>query len=288
MENKELAVTKEQGQDNAISFFEGVQDNYTTDARLYVKFLKKGSLSHSWEAIQKYLDEVNRNCSIPTYNKKVAMIKKRLRTAFDEAYVNNNSEGRYRLEGFLSRLKLGRTADPAVDERKVLTVEEFDKLIACPDMPTPVKLVSLFLWFTGTRISEALSVKLKNIDIFEDKVFIKLIGKGKKERTVKIKPELFKDITEYFKGGKLLFEKSDHGPYRREYISVQLLRIGRKVLDRKVSSHRLRHSFATRIYRDHPEALPGLSKYLGHSKVSTTSDLYVHTTLDDEMLGLDK
>ncbi|MBA7525017.1 Tyrosine recombinase XerC [subsurface metagenome] len=288
MKNKELVTTKEQGQDNAIAFFEGVQDNYTTDARLYVKFLKQSSLPHSWEAIEKYLDEVNRNCSIPTYNKKVAMIKKRLRTAFDEAYGNNNSEGRYRLEGFLSRLKLGRTADPAVDERKVLTVEEFDKLIAYPDMPTPVKFISLFLWFTGTRISEALSVRLKDIETYKDKVHIKITGKGRKERTVKIKPALFKDIIDYFKSDKLLFEKPNHRPYRREYISVQLLRIGRKVLDRKVSSHRLRHSFATRIYKNHPEALPGLSKYLGHSKVSTTSDLYVHTTLDDEMLGFDK
>jgi len=288
METKELATTKEQGQENAIAFFEGVQDNYTTDARLYVRFLRNQGLEHGWDAIERYLKELSKTAAVPTVNKKIAMFKKRLRTAFDEAYGNNNSEGRYRLEGFLSRLKLGRTADPAIDERKVLTIEEFNRLIAYPDMPAPVKFISLFLWFTGARISEALSVRLKNIDTFEDKIFIKITGKGKKERTVKIKPELYQDITEYFKSDKFLFEKPDHRPYRREYISVQLLRIGRKVLDRKVSSHRLRHSFATRIYKDHPEALPGLSRYLGHSKVSTTTDLYVHTTLDDSMLGFDK
>ena len=58
---------------------------------------------------------------------------------------------------------------------------------------------------------------------------------------------------------------------------------GWRILRKDISAHTLRHSFATRMI-DEGKSIKGVSKYLGHSNVSTTLDLYVHSELDWEAL----
>ena len=75
------------------------------------------------------------------------------------------------------------------------------------------------------------------------------------------------------------------GPYTRFYVSNAIKAAGRIYLDREISAHTLRHSFATeKIAKTHKTT--AVSEYLGHSSVSTTLQLYNHGELTDDDLDL--
>jgi integrase len=54
---------------------------------------------------------------------------------------------------------------------------------------------------------------------------------------------------------------------------------GQKILKKRVYPHMLRHTWATEMLKMYPEHLSGISSYLGHSKVSTTANMYIHGKL---------
>ena len=64
---------------------------------------------------------------------------------------------------------------------------------------------------------------------------------------------------------------------------MAIKKAGWSILKKDISAHTLRYSFATRMI-DEGKSIKGVSKYLGHSNVSTTLDLYVHSELDWEAL----
>ena len=289
MENKQLVPTD--GQDDwqkEIKLFEDIQDNYTTESRLFVKYLRDAGLPLDFGSIEKYLNGERDRVGVAAYNKKLAMMKRRLRDIFDTTYKGNNAEGKFVLEGFLTRMKPGKLATTAVDEHKILLPEDYEKLIAYEGLCTPIRLFAKFLWVTGCRISETIDIRLKNVKVYKGDDYniaeIRVIGKGFKERKIKILEELYNEINGYFEGKVYLFEKPNGRQYKRQYVSTRLLLDGRKAIGKDVSAHRFRHGFATRKYQAHPESLAGLSKYLGHSKVSITSDLYIHTNFSDQQL----
>jgi integrase/recombinase XerD len=110
-------------------------------------------------------------------------------------------------------------------------------------------------------------------------VAARIIGKGNKERVLKLPAELVDRCRETFGGSQWLLETSGGRPYRREYVSNQIKRAGERVLGRHISAHTLRHSFASlKIART--GKIKAVSEYLGHSTTSITLDMYVHESLD--------
>jgi len=280
---KELIVKTE---NDIKAVMTGIEDNYTDDIRQYFKWIEAQGRGHSFGTIEDYIQHlIDKGASANTINKRIAALKKRMRQIFQESPLAGSFEEEHKLEGFLRRLKTASVATVAVDKRKVISKEEYELLIGDETMPASIKFFCKFLWFTGARISETLNIRLKDCKPQNGITYIRVFGKKRKERTLRIATDFYNGILEHFKGKKYLFEKSG-GTYRREYVSMRIRSHSMKIIGRPISAHCLRHSFATRTYEEYPSHLVGLSKYLGHSKTSITTDLYVEQRLSDEMLNI--
>jgi len=262
------------------------QDSYSDDARYFVDFLSSHQLGVTLHGLQLYVDHLNavvdgRRLSASTFNKRLQGAKKRLRYLFRISPDNFSVLNRYRFEEALKGFKPKKINSISVPEENMLTPNEVQLLINGMEDKTVAIMVE-FLYATGLRISEALGALLSNLRYSNSKYILTVIGKGSKERRVFVSQELIRRIQGRFGGVQYLFEHQGK-PYNRISISQRIATQGKIILGKKISAHTLRHSFATNTL-ERTGNLKGVSKYLGHSSVSTTANLYIHSELSwDEL-----
>lgn len=142
------------------------------------------------------------------------------------------------------------------------------------------------LYSSGLRISELCELKVNMID-FNDG-YIKVFGKGAKERIVPIAPVSLKVINEYRNSQRLEFlngKKSDYLILNQRGSNIsrmgvwKILRglVNRTTIRKKVSPHTLRHTFATHLLEGGAD-LRAVQLMLGHSDISTTQ-IYTHVDI---------
>ncbi len=176
-----------------------------------------------------------------------------------------------------------------------LTIEEVDKLLNI----NPVKIYDYrniamleTLYATGVRVSELCNMKLSDINY--DDCTIKIFGKGKKERIVPINESSYKALTEYINSYRSFLLKSKTSEYvfinnfGNPISRVGFFKILKKVcndagIQKDVSPHTLRHSFATHLLNNGAN-LRVIQQLLGHSNITTTQ-IYSH--LSNESLKND-
>jgi integrase/recombinase XerC len=174
-----------------------------------------------------------------------------------------------------------------------LTIDEISHLldnIKNEDLPTkkPLRDKTIFelLYATGVRCSELVNIKLNDID-FDNKL-IRVFGKGRKERLVlfgdKAKTKLIQYINEERQQSESLSEALFHNN-RNEILtsrSIQrIIEMFRKFLqiERKITPHKLRHSFATHMLNQGVD-LRIVQELLGHKTLSST-EKYTHVTMTE-------
>ena len=145
-----------------------------------------------------------------------------------------------------------------------------------------------FMYSTACRVSELCEVKISDIDFDED--YIKLTGKGSKQRLVPIGAELKINLLEYIKlrnnfvkkDMSYLFISKNRNKLERTsvYRVVKNIAINNNVKN-NVHPHTLRHSAATHMLESGCD-LRTLQEFLGHSSVSTTK---IYTKLTKEFLS---
>ena len=150
------------------------------------------------------------------------------------------------------------------------------------------KTILDFMYSTACRVSELCEVKISDIDFEED--YIKLTGKGSKQRLVPIGTELKQNLIEYSKlrneflkkDISYLFISKNRNKLERTsvYRLVKNIAINNKVKN-NVHPHTLRHSAATHMLESGCD-LRTLQEFLGHSSVSTTK---IYTKLTKEFLS---
>ncbi|MET3730971.1 site-specific tyrosine recombinase XerD [Moheibacter stercoris] len=172
-----------------------------------------------------------------------------------------------------------------------LSVEEIDQLIAEIDLGTAEgernRAILETLYGCGLRVSELTELKLS--DLFFEENFIRVIGKGNKQRLIPISDYTIKYIDIYRK------EIRVHLPIQKGFEDfVFLNRRGKKLtrvmiftiiknlaekagLRKKISPHTFRHSFATHLLKNGAD-LRSIQMMLGHESITTT-EIYTH--LDD-------
>ncbi len=167
-----------------------------------------------------------------------------------------------------------------------LTEEEINKLLDI-NLVTPFdyrnKAMLELLYATGLRISELVNLKITDIDLHN--CFVRVFGKGKKERIVPIGDVAIKYLTIYVDRYRDVILKDKISDYL--FISNSLKNISRqgffKILkkecercgiEKNVSPHVLRHSFATHML-SHGADLRVIQELLGHEDISTTQ-IYAH------------
>jgi integrase/recombinase XerD len=167
---------------------------------------------------------------------------------------------------------------------KIVSEEVIEKLQnAILTLPPPddirAELILLILYGSGLRVSELIS--LKRNTIIENK-FIRVFGKGSKERIVPISPRVASLMPEWLatcKESVWLFPSVNpkkHITRQRVFQILKDLAINSGVDVTKISPHVLRHAFATHIL-DNGADLLSVKKMLGHQDISTT-EIYTHVT----------
>lgn len=165
---------------------------------------------------------------------------------------------------------------------KVLSVSEVDTLLS-QELPVLSKVILEILYATGMRVSELSNLNLDNINLKHN--YVKCSGKGSKERLVPI-GKIAKDaLVAYLEQRTLIIEKYEieskylllHENGRkvtRQDIYHLIADLGEKVLNKHITPHTLRHSFATHLLENGAD-LRVVQELLGHSDVATTQ-LYTH------------
>lgn len=171
---------------------------------------------------------------------------------------------------------------------EVLSIEEIDSMLQAIDLSKPEgqrnKAMIETLYSCGLRVSELVGLRISHL-YFNDG-FIKILGKGNKERLVPISNKAIKEINLYVKGYRV------HMEIPRQYADIlflnrrakQLTRVmiftivkdlAKKIgLKKQVSPHTFRHSFATHLV-DGGADLRAVQEMLGHESIITT-EIYTH------------
>lgn len=170
---------------------------------------------------------------------------------------------------------------------EVLSTEEVDMMESSIDLSNPLgqrnKAIIEVLFSCGLRVSELVNLKISNLYIEEG--FIRVLGKGRKERLVPISPRAIKEIQLWFhdrnhfdiKPGEedYVFLNQRGGHLTRTMILIMIKRIAAEAGIKKViSPHTLRHSFATALLEGGAD-LRAIQAMLGHESIGTT-EIYTH------------
>jgi len=152
----------------------------------------------------------------------------------------------------------------------ILTIEEVRKMLDVTEN-TKHKLIIKLLYGTGLRVSEIVNLKKQEVNFEEDLIKVNL-GKGKKDRFVKIPNSIKGDLENYSKinNSSILFSSNRGGKLTIKSIQKIVSNAGRKAkIKKRVYPHLLRHSFATHLLEQGTD-LRIIQKLLGHSSIRTT------------------
>ena len=175
---------------------------------------------------------------------------------------------------------------------EVLSYEEIQKMIDSIDLSQPTghrnKAMIEILYGCGLRVSELINLQIS--DIYRKDEFLRIIGKGNKERLVPIGKNSLKILFQYIEGARLhitpkpkctdiVFLSSRGTGLTRQMVFLIVKELAEKNgITKTISPHTFRHSFATHLLEGGANLL-AVQQMLGHASVSTT-EIYTHITDD--------
>lgn len=204
------------------------------------------------------------------------------------------------LDGYIEQDPTELLESPRLGEHlpEVLSTEEVDMIENSIDLSKPEgqrnKAIVEVLFSCGLRVSELVNLQLSNL--YLDEGFIRVTGKGNKERLVPISPKAIKELNLWFLDRNLMKIKPGEQDYvflnrrgahlTRTMILIMLKRQAQEAgIQKTISPHTLRHSFATELLKGGAD-LRAIQVMLGHESIGTT-EIYTHidtTTLREEIL----
>ena len=196
-------------------------------------------------------------------------------------------------EGVLAASPVSEVRSPKIGRPlpKYLTVTEVESLLDAPDRTTPEgmrdRAMLMLMYAAGLRASEVVALGLSNVDM--NAGFLRVLGKGKKERVVPVAESALVALREYMKEWRPKFLR------KKPTSALFLSRLGRPVTRQtlwnrvglwaraagvriRISPHTLRHSFASHLLAGGADLL-AVQAMLGHADISTTQ-IYTHVTTD--------
>ena len=209
--------------------------------------------------------------------------KNYLATLFEDKSKNTIMLAAAALKFFYKEIlkkEFGNVKMPKKDKKlpEVLTKEEVRRLIDAADNRKSRLIVSL-LYSSGLRVSELVNLKVADLSLDENIGWVRK-GKGSKDRLFSISSSLSKEVKEYLneKGDNVyLFSKDSPLTTRNIQKIVKGTRIRSKI-NKKVTPHTLRHSFATHLLEQGTD-IRVIQSLLGHASLNTTQ-LYTHISTE--------
>lgn len=256
-------------------------DNYTFDINRLCLFLTQNNIQISPEKItdqvlQEFIYEVSKQVNARSQARIISGLKSFFSYLIFEDYRSENP-----LE-LIETPKTGRKLPDTLD------ISEIDQLIHAIDLSQAEgernRAIIETLYGCGLRVSELVSLKIS--DLFFEEGFIKITGKGNKQRFVPIGNLTQKFIEIYSKSVRIhvpvkkghedtLFLNRRGRGLSRAMIFTIIKELAIKMeLKKSISPHTLRHSFATHLLENGAD-LRSIQLMLGHESITTT-EIYVH------------
>ncbi|MEM8508340.1 MAG: site-specific tyrosine recombinase [Bacteroidota bacterium] len=270
---------------NYLTIERGLSQNsiisYSLDVKKLIAFLKQHEIKEdpvhiSKDILQRFIYETAKTVNARTQARIISGLK-----GFFTYLVFEHHREEHPMD-LIETPKIGRKLPD------VLSVEEINSLIAAIDLSTPQgernRAMLETLYGCGLRVSELIQLKLS--DLYFDEDFIKVTGKGNKQRLVPISNVNKKYINIYQTLVRLhhpiaedhadiLFLNRRGKALTRAMIFTIIQRLKEKIgLKKKIGPHTFRHSFATHLLENGAD-LRAIQQMMGHESITTT-EVYVH------------
>jgi integrase/recombinase XerD len=263
-------------------------DNYTFDVEKLDLFLTQKEINISpiqitEEVIQQFIYEMASQVNPRSQSRLISGLKSFFNYLIFEDYRNDTP---------LELIEVPKTGRKLPD---TLSTIEIDSLIQAIDLSTPEgernKAMLETLYSCGLRVSELISLKLS--DLFFEEGFIKITGKGNKQRFVPVGKSTIKIVTSYVNQVRVhlsiqknfedtLFLNRRGRQLTRAMVFTIIKNLAIKInLNKTISPHTFRHSFATHLLENGAD-LRSIQLMLGHESITTT-EVYMH--LDRKFLS---
>jgi integrase/recombinase XerD len=259
-------------------------DAYARDLARYVRFLRANRMTALSETdtpvVLKYLLRLrDQGLGIRSRARHLVTIRGLYRFAVEEKVLKKDPA------------RLVELPKSGVKLPDVLSLPEIQSLLDAPDPATPKGLRDAamleLLYAAGLRVSELITVKVSQLNL--EAGFVRVFGKGDKERVVPIGSHAIEKIRTYteqarptlLKGGTstYLFVARAGKPMTRQGFWKLLKRYGALAgIEKKITPHSLRHSFASHLLEGGAD-LRAVQMMLGHVDISTTQ-IYTHVARD--------
>ena len=268
---------------NDASFKRGLSRNtilaYKSDLKIFFTWLehnKKKFSNVDRIIINNYLaDRLDKGTSVSTIQRIITCIKSFYSFLFENKFIDNNPT--QLIENPKKRRKLPT----------IISENEVEKLLESPDIKTGVglrdKCILELLYSAGLRISELLNIRVNQIS--KEKPFLKIKGKGNKERLVPIGSSAMSLLILYIDTYRANLKPSNHidmlflnenGSIISRQACWEMIQkyAAISLINKKISPHNLRHAFATHLLNNGAD-LRTVQMLLGHASLSTTQ-IYTH------------
>lgn len=246
--------------------------SYILDISKYLSFLEKNHIqlkNTTKENIVAYLNYLDqKKYEITSVMRKISSLKSFY------TFLNKN----YHYQNIASTIKMPRHYQSIPD---ILSIEEMEILLDIPlndAYDYRNKAMLELMYATGLRVSELVNLKIPNIDL--ENQFVRVIGKGNKERIVPIGDISYRYLKLYLEEYRDSLKKkslcdslflNNHGKTmtRQGFFKILKKITTDKKFSKSISPHTLRHSFATHLLNNGAD-LRSIQLMLGHANLSTT------------------
>lgn len=254
-------------------------ESYEQDINEYLDYLEEKKIKFlkiSYEEIREYLKFLSEKKDVnSTISRKISALR-----GFYKFLQNNNK---------LDNNPFSLINLPKKEKKlpRFFFYNELEELFNTPKLNTPLgqrdRLILEMLYATGVRVSELVNIKITDISGRT----IKVLGKGNKERIVRFGEYCEEILNMYLNDGhyklngssQYLFLNSSGEQLTDRGVRYLLDKIiSRTTLEKKISPHMLRHSFATHLLNEGCDILT-VQELLGHESLTATS-IYTHITND--------
>jgi tyrosine recombinase XerC len=249
--------------------------NYRLDLEDFQSFLKEMPIeSADYLTLRKYLALLKeKNLQSRSVARKLSCLRSFFKFLCRDGYLKTNPALS------LASQKLNKHLPSFLTEEEAIRL--IDAVLPKDERGLRDKAILETFYSTGVRISELVGLNIDDMDFISG--VAKVRGKGKKERLVPIGEQAIKAIRAYLSARKkqstvLFINRSGNRFTTRGTRNVVHKYIQLAALNRKISPHTLRHSFATHLL-DRGADLRSVQELLGHANLSTTQ-IYTHLTTE--------
>lgn len=267
------------------NYSENTVSSYQNDLLQYTNFLFKYQEIEDCSMIEelhieRYIRSLKkRNLSKTSISRKISAIKSFHKFLADEKYVDID------VSKLISKPKSPRHLPD------YLTIEEIEQMINSIDTNTVIgirnRAILELLYASGMRVTELVELQIDDVHLKEK--FIRVIGKGDKERIVPIGDMAIYWVRKYITDSR---DKIPHKPggvlfinYKGDSLSRQMIwKIIKKIakdagIEKEIKVHTIRHSVATHLLQNNVD-LRFIQEFLGHEDISTTQ-IYTHIEIEE-------